>query len=232
MRDFEKTYNLLSFRDPASHLVAYPGVDPLPKDSQLPVIQENHPPINFLFVGKGFRKKGLDVLFSACRILAQSGYSFTLSIAGLKAKPLDRIRLAVFGLSKRVKYLGFQNDMTSVYANAQAIVFPSRIDAFGMAPLEAMRYGVIPIVSRVSGVSEILTHGKDGLILEDHLNAKELAGLMASLFEDQGKIAALSQQARRTASNYRWTGTVDVVLNGYATILQANQRKPDEILSK
>jgi glycosyltransferase involved in cell wall biosynthesis len=225
-RDFETTYSLLSVRDSASHMVAYPGVDPLTINAEPFVNRDNCQPINFLFVGKGFRKKGLDVLFSACRILAKSGYAFTLSIVGLRAKPLDQIRLSVFGLSKQVKYLGFQNDMASVYANAQAIAFPSRIDAFGMAPLEAMRYGVVPIVSRVSGVSEILTHGKDGLILEDHLNAKELAGLMASLIKDQAKTAALSQQARLTAAKYRWTDTVGVILNGYATILQANQRKP------
>jgi glycosyltransferase involved in cell wall biosynthesis len=219
--DFRQTYDLDKTHDLKSYVVANPGAN-FPKetsesnqtDVQI-VSTARGAPFTFLFVGKGFRKKGLDVLLSACRELKAQGTQFRLLIAGLKAKPLDKLRLNLMGLSAQVEYLGFRKDMHAVYAQAQATILPSRIEPFGMAPVQGMLLGLVPIVSRVTGVSEVLSDGVDALILKDHLSATELCQLMQKLIVQPELRHALSDKARGTADMLTWDRTVEATLNGY-----------------
>jgi glycosyltransferase involved in cell wall biosynthesis len=177
---------------------------------------------NFLFVGKGYRKKGLDVLQQACRILVSHKKSFKLYIAGLKLKPADRARLALNGLSDHVEYLGFQKDMNAVYQKSSCIILPSRIEPFGMAPIEGMLRGLVPIVSRVCGVAEVLSDEKDSLILEDHLKVQELAALMEKLIDNPDFCKALSGKAIETARQLDWNQTVESTISAYNSVLSTS----------
>jgi glycosyltransferase involved in cell wall biosynthesis len=230
--DYEIHFNLLKHRDPASHVVAYPGVDLVSgdtskypgqrADSQLSQqCQASHgsQPITFLFVGKGFRRKGLDVLLSACRRLKAKGYRFRLLIAGMKETFTNKVRLRFSGLSDSVAYLGIQKQMQCVYPRAQVLILPSRVDTFGLAPLEAMALGLAPIVSRVSGISELLTHKDNALILQDHLDDRELASLMIELIEQPRLLKSLAARAVETAKEHTWDKTVDTTLSAYAQVL-------------
>lgn len=181
-------------------------------------------PFTFLFVGRGFRKKGLDILLAACGILKARKLNFRLLIAGLKEKPPDTLRNLISGLRSSVEYLGFQKDMEAVYRRAQCIVLPSRIEPFGMAPIQAMNYGLVPIVSSVSGVSEVLQDDYDALILPDHLSAGQLAGLMEKAMQDGSKMQALSLAARQTAKKISWEQAVDDTVSAYTLALGALSR--------
>src|SRR5262249_4930780 len=100
------------------YVVAHPGAllaSPSSKTQPLTSAKTSSA-FTFLFVGRGYRRKGLDVLLSAASLLARGGRDFRLLIAGLRAKPLDRARLALMGLADKVEYLGFQKDMDKVYA--------------------------------------------------------------------------------------------------------------------
>jgi glycosyltransferase involved in cell wall biosynthesis len=168
-----------------------------------------------LFVGKGFRKKGLDILLEAMKTLKSRGKSCRLLIAGLSKKPADAFRLSRLGLDKEVEYLGFRHDMENVYRQADAIVLPSRIEPFGMSPIQGMLRGLVPIVSAVSGVSEILTDNQDALILKNHLDPEELAGLIARLMNDRELTTRLSSAAMTTAKEITWEKAVESTLVAY-----------------
>jgi glycosyltransferase involved in cell wall biosynthesis len=241
--DFRQTYNLDQTHDLRSYVVANPGAN-FPKETNESSGEDEQmvgrassarlagsdagsgdagsgdtgqasAPFTFLFVGKGYRKKGLDILLSACRELKAQETQFRLLIAGLKAKPLDRLRLSLLGLSSQVQYLGFRKDMHAVYAQAQATILPSRIEPFGMAPVQGMLLGLVPIVSKVTGVSEVLSDGVDALILQDHLSAVELSQLMQKLITQPGLRHSLSLKARNTADMLTWDRTVEATLQGY-----------------
>lgn len=222
--DFYSAYPFLQGPPAKPYVVAHPGaamqggaVSQIGSGSGS-VPQSNG--FNFLFVGRGFRKKGLDILFSACKILkAKTEQPFTLSIAGLSAKPADKLRLNLLGLQSTVKYLGFQKDMDAVYAAARAIILPSRVEPFGMAPVQAMQRGLVPIVSRVSGVAEVLHDGEDAMILQNHLDANELAGLMLRLMTDGEFLKRLSSQSRETAQKVSWDETVTQTMKAYEIAL-------------
>lgn len=221
-RDFYETYKLSAQDSPFA--IAPPGasmqtpiIAPVP-DSPQADTQKN---FTFLFVGKGFSKKGLDTLFNAMAILKArpKGKKIKLVIAGLSAKPLFKLRLALLGIADSVEFLGYQKDMAKVYARAQAQVLPSKMEPFGMAPVQGMQFGLVPIVSRVCGVAEVLEDGVDALILQDHLNGAELADLMEKLANDNELYSRLSARAGIKALEVSWQKTVQATEAAYKTIL-------------
>ena len=219
--DFRAVYSLDKNHEQPSYVVAYPGAN-FPKETT-PAASggrfASDEPITFVFVGKGFRKKGLDILFAACKILKANGTPFKLIIAGLSQKPVDGLRLQTLGITDKVEYLGFRKDMLNVFAQAQVIVLPSRIEPFGMAPVQGMLEGLVPIVSAVTGVSEVLSDGQDSLILQNHLDAKELSKLMTRLIEDNQLRESLAVNARATAAKLTWDKTVESTLIGYRELV-------------
>lgn len=217
LEDFKRHYQIEH-----KHLaIAHPGAS---TDVPVPAINHVVPgqTFNFLFVGKGYRKKGLDILQQACRIVASHKKNFKLQIAGLKSKPHDKARLALAGISRQVEYLGFQKDMNAVYQNSSCIILPSRIEPFGMAPIEAMLRGLIPIVSRTCGVAEVLSDEKDSLILEDHLKVQELAALMEKLIDNPDLCQRLSTNALATAQKLSWNQTVESTISAYNAVLSTS----------
>jgi glycosyltransferase involved in cell wall biosynthesis len=70
------------------------------------------------------------------------------------------------GLAQRMKFLGFQKDMATVYQASDIIVVPSLIpDSLPTVILEAMAAGKIVIASRIGGAAEIITDGHDGFLV-------------------------------------------------------------------
>jgi glycosyltransferase involved in cell wall biosynthesis len=114
--------------------------------------------------------------------------------------------------------------MARVFAKAKALVLPSKIEPFGMAPIQAMQYGLVPIVSQVCGVSEVLSDNNDALILQNHLSAPELADLMAKLMGNAELYKKLSKQARQSAQTISWDKTVAATEEAYGRIIASKQK--------
>jgi hypothetical protein len=64
-------------------------------------------------------------------------------------------------------------------------------------------------------VSEILTEGHDALILQNQLDADELANLMASLIDQPVLRNSLARQAKLTAAKCSWQNTTEVTVAAY-----------------
>lgn len=222
--DFYEAYPFLQAPPPKPYVVAHPGAsmasDLEKLDAKNKTIGSTEGGFKFLFVGRGFRKKGLDILLEACTILnKQYPGKFKLLIAGLKKKGLDSLRLNAMGLQDCVQYLGFQKDMDAVYAQASVTILPSRVEPFGMAPIQGMQRGLVPIVSKISGVAETLHDGENALILQNHLSASELAQHMQKLMTDRESLTKLSANALKTAQKLSWDATVESTVQAYEIAL-------------
>jgi glycosyltransferase involved in cell wall biosynthesis len=68
---------------------------------------------------------------------------------------------------ENIRFLGYLPDemLSEIYAGARAFVFPG-IDDFGMAPAEAMTYGVPVIAIKKGGITEVVEEGKSGEFME------------------------------------------------------------------
>ena len=84
---------------------------------------------------------------------------FVMAGSGEKMNPLVR-RVAQLGLGTRFHFTGFLrgNDVQRMFRYSDVYVMPSVSEPFGISPLEAMRSGVPTIISKQSGVAEVLDH--------------------------------------------------------------------------
>lgn len=154
--------------------------------------------VRLLFVGTGFERKGLRFCIEA---LAQLPVSCRLQVVG-KGDPHPHLRRAAqLGVADRVEFLGADVDLAKTYPAADLLVHPAIYEPFANVCLEAMACGLPVVTSRVNGASEVLTHGRDGAIVEDPASIRELAGAIG-LFLDPKRRSVASAAARATAEKH------------------------------
>jgi glycosyltransferase involved in cell wall biosynthesis len=107
-------------------------------------------------------------------------------------------------LENRVCFLTPRKDIEFYYAAADVYAGPSLHDSYAMPPAEAMACGLPVIVSASAGVSEIMTNGIDGLILNDPTDSNALATMIRHLYEDEAFRRRLGDEAAETTLQYTW----------------------------
>jgi N-acetyl-alpha-D-glucosaminyl L-malate synthase BshA len=86
-------------------------------------------------------------------------------------------------VDRDVLFLGKQNHVERIIPLAHVLLMPSELESFGLAALEAMACGVVPVGTRVGGVPELITDGEDGY-LEAPGNIAGMAARVVSLLTD------------------------------------------------
>jgi glycosyltransferase involved in cell wall biosynthesis len=171
-----------------------------------------------LMVGNDWHKKGIRVLLDAVRQLGASPVD--LLLAGREDPAPFRAMAAERGLQDRVHFLPARKDVEFYYAAADAYAGPSLEDTFALPPAEAMACGLPTVVSSENGTCEIITHGVDGLILDDPKDATRLATMIRRLCEDKTFREGLGERAAQTARQYTWERNGDELAAIFQEILE------------
>jgi len=164
----------------------------------------------WLFAGSGFRRKGLDV---ALRALA--GSAGVLWVAGRDDPAPWRRRAANLGVAERTRFLGPRPDLERVYAAADALLLPTRYDAFANVCLEALASGLPVVTSGANGAAATVADA--GLVVAD---AEDAAGFTRALEQlaDPALRAAAAAHARPIAERHSWDACASALLDLYASI--------------
>jgi glycosyltransferase involved in cell wall biosynthesis len=162
------------------------------------------PPEHFilLLIGNDWRKKGLPVLLGALANLRELPVRLLVVTRELDA-PLHAL-VREKALDEIVRFLPPRKDVDHYFAAADAYVGPSLEDTYALPAVEAMACGLPVIISSRAGASRVMTHGADGLILNDPANASELAGLIRRLVEDAALRSRLGERAAATSLQFTW----------------------------
>jgi len=163
-------------------------------------LTENH--FALLLVGNDWRNKGLPVLLGAMELLHE--LPIHLLVVGSDDPMRYRAMVRIKSLEEQVHFLPPRSDIEFYYAAADAYAGPSLEDTFAQPPAEAMACGLAVIVSTTNGTSEIITDGKDGLILADPTDATSLSAMIRHLVEDKEFRIGLGMNASETARQYTW----------------------------
>jgi glycosyltransferase involved in cell wall biosynthesis len=155
-----------------------------------------------LFIGNDWRNRGLPCLLEAAGILQDP--SVHLLVVGTDSTAAYQQSSDKLGLAGRVHFLPPRRDVEFYYAAADTYAGPSLEDTFSLPPAEAMACGLPVITSRATGVSEIIHHNEDGLILENPADAKTLSEWLGRLQEDRNWRNRLGLAAAQTAARYTW----------------------------
>ena len=183
-----------------------------------------------LCVGAVVPHKGQDVLLAALEGIRSPQWRCTV-VGPLDRDPsfVDRLRrrAADAGLDGRVRFAGPRAgaELRRQYAEADVLVLPSRLEAYGMVVTEALAVGLPVIASAVGGVPEALGRTAAGLpgLLVPADDAAALGEALGAWLRDAG----LRQRLRRAARRRRealagWEATVRRV----ATVLDAARDEP------
>ena len=167
--------------------------------------------------GLGDRRKGFDVLFEAWRVLCRSpAWDVDLvAVGGGSDLETWRARARDAGLSERVRLLGFRSDVARILAACDALVAPTRYEAFGVAVTEALATGLPAIVSRTAGVAELFPPELGHLLLDDPESVDELVRRLRAWREDpveqRARIQGLIERIRARSWDHSAAEMVELI---------------------
>ena len=157
-----------------------------------------------LFVANDYKRKGLDALLPALKLLPPE---VQLAVAGKPGAVPRYVTLArELGLESRVHFLGSQSDLVPAYRAANCLVHPTLEDTYAMVVLEAMTHGLPVVVSGPvhCGISRELRDGQEALVLHDPRNNADIARLVRRVLDDAVLADHLRGQGLAFAQAHTW----------------------------
>lgn len=176
--------------------------------------------------------KGPTVLFLG-RITLQKGPDYFLEVAErvLKAHPEARFIMAGSGdmsrkLLRRSAYKRLQNkflftgflkrdQVEDILQASDIYVLPSVSEPFGISPLEAMAFGITSIISKQSGVSEVVNHA----FKIDYWDVDLMAATINHLIENPEERLKMGLEGMQEVNKIHWNKAAEEIRNVYSSVL-------------
>jgi glycosyltransferase involved in cell wall biosynthesis len=139
--------------------------------NELAVRSRQHLPERyFLYVGRLIKEKGVfDLLQAYAQLPAQTRRGIGLVFAGSGARAVELAHRASQITAGTVRFLDFvhRDDLAEIYALAEALLFPTHSDPWGLVVNEAMACGLPVIATDVAGCAlDLVMHGYNGFLVE------------------------------------------------------------------
>ena len=163
-----------------------------------------------LFLGRVTLQKGPDYFLRAAKRVIERNPQVLFVLSGDGDMHETVMRLAAeLGLGGHVFFTGFLNgaDRHEVYAAADLFVMPSVSEPFGITALEAMKLRTPVLISKQSGVSEVVRHA----LKADFWDVDEMANKILSVVGYPGLREALAENAAREAERLTWADAAQKV---------------------
>ncbi|HAQ18972.1 MAG TPA: 4-alpha-glucanotransferase [Prolixibacteraceae bacterium] len=171
------------------------------------------------FLGRITMQKGPEYFVEAASLALQKMKNIRFVMAG-KGDLRDAMirRAAELNISDDIEFPGFLQDseVSELFQRSDVFVMPSVSEPFGIVTLEAMQAGVPVIISKQSGVSEILNNA----IKIDYWDVQEMAGAIYELLNDQALSKKLRNQGKKEADHLIWKNSAAEVRKIYLDLLE------------
>ncbi len=180
------------------------------------------------FVNPGISKDEKIVLFLG-RITMQKGPEYFLAAAKKVLEIMDNVKFvmagsgdmirrtiemaAEMGIGHKVLFTGFLRgkDVDRVFQMADLFVMPSVSEPFGLVPLEALRNDVPVIISKQSGVAEVLTHA----LKVDFWDINEMANKIVAVLRHPPLHSTLREHGNFEVRKLNWNSSAQQVMDVY-----------------
>jgi glycosyltransferase involved in cell wall biosynthesis len=175
----------------------------------------------FNFVGRLVADKGINELISAFSTISKTTTKIKLLLVGpfeTELDPLSPESLKEIEVNKNIISAGFQKDVRPYFAIADALVFPSYREGFPNVVMQACAMELASIVTDINGCNEIITHNKNGLIIQPK-SKEELQNAMQYLLDNPDKTNEFASSARpNILENYKREVLWKELLNLYKSL--------------
>ena len=173
-----------------------------------------------LFLGRITMQKGPEYfLASAKRVLdVMDNVKFVMAGSGDMIRRMIELAAAM-GIGHRVTFTGFLrgDDLERVFKMADLYVMPSVSEPFGLAPLEALQRDVPVLISKQSGVSEILTHA----LKVDFWDINEMANKIVAVLRHPPLQKTLREHGAFEVRKFAWIDAARACVDVYRDVTEA-----------
>ncbi|MHB8829478.1 MAG: glycosyltransferase family 4 protein [Syntrophales bacterium] len=177
-----------------------------------------------LFLGRITFQKGPDYFVEAAALVLQALPEVVFVMAG-DGDMLEQVmqRVGELGIGSHFHFTGFLQgeDIERIFSESDLYVMPSVSEPFGISPLEAMSYDVPVIISRQSGVSEILKNA----LKVDFWNVAEMASLIIAVLQRPALASALTVEAHKELKDIRWIKSAEQIIDLYREVTKNFNRR-------
>jgi glycogen synthase len=173
-----------------------------------------------LFLGRITIQKGPDYFLYAAKRVLERKPDVTFVFAGSgDMEPFIIEKAAELGIANKVLFTGFLQgaDIDRAYKMADLFVMPSISEPFGLTPLEAMRHGTPVIISKQSGVSEVLSHA----LKVDFWDIDRMADMMLSVLKHDVLQHELSENGVLEVQKFSWNEAAQKCVDVYRDTMEA-----------
>jgi glycosyltransferase involved in cell wall biosynthesis len=173
-----------------------------------------------VFVGGDWERKGL------AHALAAVGRrpAWHLLVVGAGDEAQYRRHAAEAGCADRVHFAGEMTNVSRFYLAGDAFILPSHYESFSLATYEAAASGLPLLVTRVSGVEDILSDGENGWFISP--DADTIEPRLAQLEADLMLRTAMGRKAHATAQRFDWASVVSAYCDLYRRLASNGATRP------
>ena len=167
-----------------------------------------------LFLGRITQQKGPEYFLAAAKKVLEVMENVKFVMAGSGDMIRRTIELAAaMGIGHKVLFTGFLRggDVERVFKMADLYVMPSVSEPFGIAPLEALSHDVPVLISKQSGVSEVLQHA----LKVDFWDVNEMANKIIAVLRHPPLARTLREHGHIEVRKMSWNDAAQSCLNVY-----------------
>ena len=171
-----------------------------------------------LFLGRITMQKGPEYFLAAAKKVLEIMDNVKFVMAGSGDLIRRTIELAAeMGIGHKVLFTGFLrgNDVDRIFQMADLFVMPSVSEPFGLVPLEALRNDVPVIISKQSGVAEVLTHA----LKVDFWDINEMANKIVAVLRHPPLRMTLREHGNFEVRKLSWKGAAEKCLHEYESLM-------------
>ena len=199
--------------DPGKVITVYNAVEPMDKP-ELEGVRKHVSEKVVTFLGRVTFQKGPDYFIEAAYKVLQKDPNVRFVMAG-SGDLLNKMirRAAKLHIGTKFHFTGFLNgpEVDTMFQMSDVYVMPSVSEPFGISPLEAMRSNVPVVISKQSGVSEILKHA----LKVDFWDIDALADAIYGLLHYEGLKKMFLKYGKAEVDNLKWDNAAEKVLEVY-----------------
>jgi len=171
-----------------------------------------------LFAGRITIQKGPEYFIRAAKRVLEVDQNVLFLVAG--SGDMERqmmLEAATLGISDRVVFVGFLRgeDLSAAYRIADLFVMPSVSEPFGITPLESIIAGSPVLISKQSGVSEVLTHA----LKTDFWDTEDMANKILGVISHKSLWQTLWGNSREEVRKVNWDAASKKCIDYYEKIL-------------
>jgi len=171
-----------------------------------------------LYLGRLTLQKGPDYFVYAAKKVLEKEPNTIFIIAG--TGDMERLlirKVAEMGISDKVLFTGFLrgDDIHKAYRMADVYVMPSVSEPFGITPLESIMNGTPVIISRQSGVSEVISH----CLKVDFWDVNQISNKIISLLKYPELHQTMKENGAMEVQKIRWENPAEKCIGIYNEVL-------------